>query len=66
MSLEGIENQHAIKTNATSDNAYKIHTNKYIEHDKSKPITTSIKEKRRHKYNNAHIQAVAIEFSGRL
>ena len=31
--------------NATRGNVYKIHTNKYIKHDPSKPITTHMREK---------------------
>ena len=52
-----------MKANATIDNAYEIYTNKYIEHDPSKQITTSIREKGINKYENAHIKVVAIEFS---
>ena len=63
MSVKEIDNQNATKANSTRYNAYKIHTNKYIEHDQSKPITTSMKEKGTHKYENACIQAGAIEFS---
>ena len=60
MSVKETDNQNAIR-----DNAYKIHTNKYIEDDPSKPLTTSMREKGTDKYENAHIQAVAIEFSRR-
>ena len=47
-----------MKANATRDDVYtihktQIHTNKYIEHDPSKPITTSIREKWKDKYTNA-------------
>ena len=49
----------------TTSSVNKIHTNKYIEHDLSKPITRSIRKKGTDKYENAHIQAVAIEFSRR-
>ena len=42
MSMKEIGNQ---TTNTTRDNAYKMNTNKYIEHDVSKPITTRMKEK---------------------
>ena len=55
--------QNATKVNAIRDNTYKIHTNKYIEHDSSKPITTSLREKGIDKYENAHIQAVTIKFA---
>ena len=57
MSVKETDNQNAIR-----DNAYKIHTSKYIEHDPSKPLITSIREKGTDKYENAHIQAVAIKF----
>ena len=63
MSLKDIGNQNAIKAMATRDIAYKMHTNKHIEHDPSKPITTSIGEKGTDKYKNVVIEAVAIEFS---
>ena len=47
MSVKEINNENATKANATSGNAYTIHTiqintNKYIEHVPSKPTTTSI------------------------
>ena len=45
MSVNEIDNQ-----NATRDNRYKIYTNKYFEHVRSKLITTSMKEKRTDKY----------------
>ena len=45
MSVKVIDNQNAMKTNATRDNAYKIQSNKYIEHDPSKPKTISMREK---------------------
>ena len=32
MSVKEIDNENATKENSTRDNAYKIHTNKYIEH----------------------------------
>ena len=32
MSVKEIDNPNAMKINATRDNAYKIHTYKYIEH----------------------------------
>ena len=35
------------------------------EHDPSKPITTSKREKGTNRYKNAHIQAVAVKFSRR-
>ena len=38
------------KQNATRNNAYIIDTNKYIEHDTSKPITTNMREKATDKY----------------
>ena len=62
MSVKKIESQSTTKANATGDNAYKVHTNKYIEHDQSKPITTSMREKWQSKHKNAYIQAVLIEF----
>ena len=65
MSVKQIDNQSATKANATRDNAYNIHTNKYIEHDPSKPITTSMREKGKDKYENAHTKAVEIEFTRR-
>ena len=65
MSVKAIDNQNATKANATRDNAYIIHTNKYIEQDSSKPITTNIREKGTDKCENTLIQAVAIEFSRR-
>ena len=43
----------------------KIYTIKYIELDPSKPITTSLRKEGTDKYDNKHIQAVAIEFSRR-
>ena len=56
------QHQHEINLSEhTTSNVNEIH--KYIEHDPSKPITTSKREKRIDKYENAHIQAVAIEFS---
>ena len=60
MSVKEIDSQ-----NATRDNAYKIHTNKYIEHDSIKLITTNMRKKGTDKYQNTHTQAVAIEFSRR-
>ena len=63
MSVKKIDNVNTTKANATRGSVYTIHTNKYIEHDPSKPITTSIREK--DKYQNAHIQAVAIDSSRR-
>ena len=53
--LTEINNQNVTKANATRDSAYKIHTNKYIEHHPSKPITTSMREKGTDKYKNAHM-----------
>ena len=47
-------------------NVHKIHTNKYIERDLSKLITTSMREKGGDKYVDAYIQAVAMKFSRRL
>ena len=44
-----------MKAKATKDNAYKIHTNKYIEHDPSEPIITSMREKGTDRFENAHI-----------
>ena len=41
---------------AIGDNVYKIYTNKYIEHVRSEPITTSMIEKMTDKYNNVHMQ----------
>ena len=50
----------------TTSNVNKIvHTNKYIEHDPSRLITTSMTEKATDKYENGHTQTVAIEFSKR-
>ena len=65
MSVKEIDNQNATKSNATRGKASKINTNKYIEHDQSKPITTRMREKWTDKYNNLHIQVVAIGFSRR-
>ena len=65
MSMKEIDNQNTTKATATRDNEYKIHTNNYIEHDPSKPITISMSEKGIDKYQNAHIQAAVIEFSRR-
>ena len=62
MSVKEVNNQNATNANATRDNAYYIHTTKYIERDPNKPITTSMKERGTHMYKNAQIQAVAIEF----
>ena len=45
MSVKEIDGQNSTKANATKDNAYKIHINKYIEQDLSKPIITSMREK---------------------
>ena len=45
MNVKEIDNQ-----NTTRDNAYKIHINKYIEHNSNKTITTSMREKRTDKY----------------
>ena len=39
--------------NATRGNVYTIHTNKYIEHDPSKPTTATMREKGINKYTNA-------------
>ena len=47
--MKEIDNQNAMKANAKRINVYKIHTNNYIEHDPSKPITTSIGEKETNK-----------------
>ena len=55
MSVKEIENASATQ----------IHTNKYIEHVPNKTTITSIREKGTDKYKNAHMQAVAIEFSRR-
>ena len=63
--MKGINNQNTTKANGTRDNATKIHTNKYIKHDPSKPIAISLREKGTDKYENAHIKAVAIKFSRR-
>ena len=43
--MKEIDNENVMKANATRDNAYtihatQIHSNKYIEHDPSKPTTT--------------------------
>ena len=51
MSIKEIDSENTTKANATRDNVYTIHTiqmhlNKYIEHDPSKPTTTSMSEKR--------------------
>ena len=60
------QNQHYINVSEhTIYTVNKIHTNKYIEHDPNKPILTSMREKRTDKFENAHIQTVAIEFSRR-
>ena len=40
-------------SNATRDNMYTIHTNKYIEHDPCKPTTTRMWENGIDKYANA-------------
>ena len=40
-----MDNENGTKANATRDNSYKIHTNKYITDDPSKPITTSMRKK---------------------
>ena len=63
MNVKETENQDATKANATRDNAYKLHTTKYIEHDPNKTITTSMREKGMDNYEKAHIQPVAIEFA---
>ena len=39
MSMKEIDKENARKANATRDNLYTIHTNKYIEYDPSKPTT---------------------------
>ena len=61
MSMKETDNQNATKANATRDNAYKLHTNKCIEQDPNKRITTSMREKGMDNYENA--QAVEIEFA---
>ena len=63
--MKQIDNQNITNANATTDNAYKINTNKCIEHNPSKPKATSMREKGTNKYENAHIQAVTIEFSSK-
>ena len=66
MNRNNIDNQNATQANATKDKAYKMHTNKYIKHDPSKPIITNVRKKRQQKgtekLENAHKQAIAIEF----
>ena len=58
------QHQYEINVNEhRKSNVNKIHTNKYIEHEPSKPITTKMREKGEDKYENAHIQAITIEFS---
>ena len=64
-SVKETDNHNATKANATRDNAYKIHSNKYIKHDPNKLITTRKRGKWTDKYKNALIQALAIEFSRR-
>ena len=46
--MKEIDNENATKANTTIDNVYKIHTDNNIEHDPSKPITTSMREKERY------------------
>ena len=58
MSIKEIEKANTTKAHATRVSVYTIH--KYIEQLSSKPTTTSIMDD---KYENAHIQDVAIEFS---
>ena len=61
------QHQHEIDVSKhTISNVSKIHTNKYIQHDPSKLITISMREKGTDEYKNAHIQTVAIKFSRRL
>ena len=60
MNVKEIDNTKV--ANSTRDNMYKIHFNKYIEHDPSKPITTGMSRKETNTYKNAHIQVVTIEF----
>ena len=57
MSMKETDNTNTTKENTTSDSVYTIHLNKYIEYISNKSTTD--------KYENAHIQAVAIEFSRR-
>ena len=40
MSMKEVDNEKVTKANATRDNVYTIHTNKYIEHNPSKSTTT--------------------------
>ena len=58
MSMKEIDNENAMKANATRDNVNtmhtkQIHTNKSIEHDSSKLTTTSMREKGLGKYAKA-------------
>ena len=58
--------QHEINVSEhPTNNVNKIHTNKYIALDPSKPITASIMKKGTYKYEKTHIQAVAIGFPRR-
>ena len=45
MSVKEMDNQNATKASATKDNVCKIHPNKYIVHNSSKPITTNKRKK---------------------
>ena len=65
MNEKEVDNQNAAKVNAIRNHAQKLHTNKYIEHDPSIPITTNMREKVLDKYKNAHIKAFVIEPSRR-
>ena len=44
--------------NVYTINTTQIHTNKYIEHDLSKPKTTSMREKAVNNYANAQTESV--------
>ena len=63
MIMKEMGNVNEAKGNATKDNVYTIHTNKYIEQHLNKPTTTIITK--RHVCKYAHAQAVFIEFSRR-
>ena len=60
MNVNEIDNQNAMKGNASRADAYKIHINEYIE-----LITVNMREKGTDKYKNSHIKSVAVEFSRR-
>ena len=58
--MKEIDNENATKANVTRNSVYTIHTtqlhnNKYIEHDPSKPTTTSMRKIGIDKYANVQI-----------